>query len=57
MAPSRLGRIVVVHYSSLLVFVVAPVLATDPIDGFAVGVGGQPGARVAGTPSANITGE
>src|SRR4029453_17473014 len=48
----RLGRIVVVHYPSLLVLVVALVLASDPIDGLAVGGGGQPGAGVGGTPSA-----
>src|SRR4029434_1736488 len=44
----RLGRVVVVHHLSLLLLVVALVLATDPVDGLAVGGGGQPGAGVGG---------
>src|SRR5919205_2913532 len=42
------GRVVVVHHLSLLVLVVALVLAPDPVDGLAVGGGGQPGAGVGG---------
>ena len=48
MAPSRLGRVVVVQQLSLLLLVVALVLAPDPVDGLAVGGGGQPGAGVGG---------
>src|SRR5829696_8706131 len=45
----RLGRVVVVvHQLSLLLLVVALVLAPDPVDGLAVGGGGQPGAGVGG---------
>ena len=44
----RLGRVVVVQHLSLLLLVVALVLAPDPVDGLAVGGGGQPGARVGG---------
>src|SRR6266542_895005 len=44
----RLGRVVVVHHLSLLLLVVALVLAPDPVDGLAVGGGGQPGAGVGG---------
>ena len=42
----RLGRVVVVQHLSLLVLVVALVLAPDPVDGLAVGGGGQPRAGV-----------
>src|ERR671910_3897401 len=42
----RLGRVVVVRHLSLPVLVVALVLAPDPVDGLAVGGGGQPGAGV-----------
>src|SRR6516225_6846737 len=41
-----LGRGVVVQQLSLLLLVVALVLAPDPVDGLAVGGGGQPGTRV-----------
>src|SRR6202041_2772321 len=44
----RLGRVAVVHHLSLLLLVVALVLAPDPVDGLAVGGGGQPGAGVGG---------
>jgi hypothetical protein len=43
-----LGRVIVVDHLSLLVLVVALVLAPDPVDGLAVGGGGQPGAAVGG---------
>src|SRR5215472_15685067 len=46
MAPRGSGGGVVVQHLSLLVLVVAFVLAPDPVDGLAVGGGGQPGARV-----------
>src|SRR6266536_1117556 len=52
--PDRLGGqvvtygVVVVHHLSLLLLVVALVLAPDPVDGLAVGGGGQPGAGVGG---------
>ena len=48
----RLGRVVVVQHLSLPLLVVALVLAPDPVDGLAVGGGGQPGAGVGGTLSA-----
>src|SRR5271165_3248845 len=44
----RLGRVVVIQQLSLLLLVVALVLAPDPVDGLAVGGGGQPGAGVGG---------
>src|SRR5207247_1307765 len=44
----RLGRVVVVQQLSLLLPVVALVLAPDPVDGLAVGGGGQPGTGVGG---------
>ena len=44
----RLGRVVVVQQLSLLVLVVALVLAPDPVDSLAVGGGSQPGAGVGG---------
>jgi hypothetical protein len=44
----RLGRVVVVGQLSLLLLVVALVLAPDPVDGLAAGGGGRPGARVGG---------
>jgi hypothetical protein len=44
----RLGRVVVVQHLSLLLLVVALVLAPDPVDGLTVGGGGQPSARVRG---------
>ena len=47
----RLGRVVVGQQLSRLVLVVALVLAPDPVDGPAVGGGGQP-AELGGTPSA-----
>ena len=46
MAPTRLGRVVVVQHLRLLLLVVALALAPDPVDGLAVGGGGQPGAGV-----------
>src|ERR1022692_714428 len=44
----RLGRVVVVQQLSLLLLVVALVLAPDPVDGLAVGGGGKPGAGAGG---------
>src|ERR1039458_273461 len=44
----RLGRVVVVQQLSLLLLVAALVLAPDPVDGLAVGGGGQPGAGAGG---------
>src|SRR4029077_18710053 len=44
----RPGRVVVVQQLSLLLFVVALVLAPDPVDGLAVGGGGEPGAGAGG---------
>src|SRR5580692_8808270 len=44
----RPGRVVVVQQLSLLLLVIALVLAPDPVDGLAVGGGGQPGAGVGG---------
>src|SRR4029079_15465123 len=42
----RLRRVVVVHHLRLLLLVVALALASDPVDGLAVGGGGKPGAGV-----------
>src|SRR5262244_1472134 len=42
----RLGRVVVVQQLSLLLLVIALVLAPDPVDGLAVGGCGQPGTGV-----------
>src|SRR5215472_12035508 len=44
----RLGRVVVVQQPGLLLLVIALVLAPDPVDGLAVGGGGQPGAGIGG---------
>ena len=53
----RLGRAVVVRHLRLPLLVVALVLAPDPVDGLAVGGGGQPGARVRGDAVGRPTGD
>src|SRR5215471_3716831 len=44
----RLGLVVVVEHLSLLLLAVALVLTPDPVDGFAIGGGGQPCAGIGG---------